>query len=100
VDSKYRRSASALGLIVALLIYIFLPSAGYSQTPRDVVFSEIAWMGTTTSSNDEWIELYNNTDGAIDLTGWTLNAADGTPSIQARYTTSLRSSTWRAATQW
>jgi PKD repeat protein len=38
-------------------------------------------MGTAASSYDEWIELYNNTDEAIDLTGWKLEAADGTPSI-------------------
>ncbi len=38
-------------------------------------------MGTAVSSSDEWIELYNNTVSAVDLTGWTLNAADGTPGI-------------------
>jgi hypothetical protein len=38
-------------------------------------------MGTEASSADEWIELYNNAGSDIDLTGWTLQAADGTPSI-------------------
>jgi len=47
-----------------------------------VIISEVAWMGTTNSPNDEWIELYNNTSSTIDLTGWTLKAADGTPEIQ------------------
>jgi hypothetical protein len=47
----------------------------------DVVISELAWMGTKASSADEWIELYNNTGSDIDLAGWTLQAADGTPSI-------------------
>lgn len=38
-----------------------------------VVFNEIAWMGTQSNkANDEWIELYNNTDADIDLTGWKL----------------------------
>jgi phosphatidylserine/phosphatidylglycerophosphate/cardiolipin synthase-like enzyme len=49
--------------------------------PLDVVVSEIAWMGTTTSSSDEWIELYNNTVTTVNLTGWTLSATDGTPTI-------------------
>ncbi|MCR4404508.1 MAG: PKD domain-containing protein [Candidatus Acetothermia bacterium] len=49
--------------------------------PRDVVINEVAWMGTAASTYDEWIELYNNTDHDIDLTGWELEAADGTPSI-------------------
>jgi hypothetical protein len=46
-----------------------------------VVLNEIAWMGTTTSANDEWMELYNTTDSPITLTGWTLVATDGTPNI-------------------
>jgi phosphatidylserine/phosphatidylglycerophosphate/cardiolipin synthase-like enzyme len=52
-----------------------------NDSPLDIVLSEIAWMGTTTSGTDEWIELYNNTSSTVDLAGWTLNAADGTPSI-------------------
>lgn len=38
-------------------------------------------MGTTTSANDEWIELLNTTASPINLTGWTLTASDGTPTI-------------------
>ncbi len=48
---------------------------------NDVIINEIAWMGTTESANDEWIELKNNTAEEIDLTGWTLKAVDGTPEI-------------------
>jgi len=59
-----------------------LQVATQSQTNvLDVVISEIAWMGTTASSADEWIELYNNTASTVDITGWTLQAADGTPLI-------------------
>ena len=47
----------------------------------DVVINEIAWMGTTVSANDEWLELYNNTNHDIDLTGWVLKSTDGTPLI-------------------
>ena len=58
--------------------------AGYG-TPGEanygVTISEVAWMGTTTSANDEWIELYNPTPSAVSLTGWTLAATDGTPSV-------------------
>ncbi len=52
-----------------------------SYSPRDVVINEVAWAGTQASANDEWIELYNNTNSAIDLNGWTLQADDGTPNI-------------------
>ena len=55
--------------------------AAQTTPARQVVLNEIAWMGTLASANDEWIELRNNTGGAINLAGWTLTAADGTPSI-------------------
>ncbi len=37
-----------------------------------VVINEIAWMGTSADSSDEWIELYNKMDYEINLSGWTL----------------------------
>lgn len=46
-----------------------------------VIISEIAWMGTETSANDEWIELYNNGSSSVSLTGWALQAVDGSPDI-------------------
>jgi len=36
----------------------------------DVVINEVAWAGSIDNSNDEWIELYNATSQAIDLSGW------------------------------
>ena len=47
----------------------------------EVVINEIAWMGTTSDYNDEWIELYNNTSTTQSLSGWTLTSTDGSPSI-------------------
>jgi hypothetical protein len=38
-------------------------------------------MGTLVSAADEWLELWNPTASSVDLTGWTLVAEDGTPSI-------------------
>ncbi len=34
-----------------------------------VIFNEIAWMGTTESSNGEWIELYNDGEAGVALGG-------------------------------
>ncbi len=70
-------------LIILKLIGILFLSIGLSLagSPDDVVINEIAWMGTTCSPSDEWIELYNNSDLSIDLTGWSLKAADGSPDI-------------------
>ncbi len=54
-----------------------MPMAAFAS----VVINEIAWMGTINLANDEWIELYNNGDSDINLEGWILIAADGTPNI-------------------
>lgn len=54
--------------------------AGNSRQAIDsgyVVINEIAWMGTEISPNDEWIELYNNTEQGINLEGWGLYEAGG-----------------------
>lgn len=44
--------------------------------PGSILINEIAWSGTMASASDEWIELRNDTDHAIDLTGWTLTDGD------------------------
>jgi hypothetical protein len=49
---------------------------------RSVIINEIAWAGTASGlADDEWIELYNPSGVAIDLTDWELRASDGTPTI-------------------
>ncbi|MBA7510876.1 hypothetical protein ES705_02865 [subsurface metagenome] len=70
-------------LIILKSIGILFLSIGLSRGASlgDVVINEIAWMGTTCSPSDEWIELYNNSGFPIDLNGWSLKAADGTPAI-------------------
>jgi hypothetical protein len=64
-------------IIVFLLFSIFFPATVSAQ----VIISEIAWMGTSASANDEWMELTNEGSETIDLSGWTLEALDGSPSI-------------------
>jgi hypothetical protein len=49
-----------------------LCSTANPQSPlrNKVIFNEIAWMGTSVSANDEWIELKNISDSDISLSGW------------------------------
>jgi phosphatidylserine/phosphatidylglycerophosphate/cardiolipin synthase-like enzyme len=72
-------------LFLALALALGPPSrvvpAAPAPQPLDLVISELAWMGTTTGYTDEWIELHNPTAGRIDLSGWTLAAADDSPAI-------------------
>jgi beta-lactamase superfamily II metal-dependent hydrolase len=40
--------------------------------PDKVVFSEIFYDTPGTDSDEEWIELYNNSETIVDLSGWTI----------------------------
>ncbi len=62
---------------------------GVAHTPTptpagalSVLINEVAWMGTSFSSTDEWIELYNPGSQPVDLTNWRLySSTDNNPSI-------------------
>lgn len=49
---------------------VFCGKSEASASRNSVIFSEIAWMGTSNSANDEWMELKNITSDDIDLTSW------------------------------
>lgn len=69
-----------LFMAATFVAVFFIVRSVRGQAPP-VVMNEIAWMGTALSANDEWIELYNTGPIAIDLSGWTLSAEDGSPAI-------------------
>ncbi|HEV8336704.1 MAG TPA: lamin tail domain-containing protein [Candidatus Polarisedimenticolia bacterium] len=76
------RRLAAFALFLLSVLACGLGEAAAQETAvRQVVANEIAWMGTLASANDEWIELFNNTAGPVNLNGWTLASADGTPTI-------------------
>ena len=79
---KYINGVALSFLFVA---FAFTTNINAQQQPS-IRFNEIAWMGTTTSANNEWIELYNATDAPIDVTGWTIKALDGSPNITLKGT--------------
>ncbi|MBL7045184.1 MAG: lamin tail domain-containing protein [Parcubacteria group bacterium] len=56
-----------------------------------IVINEIAWSGTASSSEDEWIELYNRTSYTIDLSDVVLVADDGVPYINLTNTIAANS---------
>ncbi len=66
--------------------------------PLSVVINEIAWMGTSYSASDEWIELYNNTEQDIDLMGWSLVWSHGTTSHSIVFSTSTTDTTTATTT--
>lgn len=72
------------GTVAAQLLTI--QSAQAADPARTVVINELMWMGSTASGSDEWIELRNTTNTAIDLSGWQLTnsaTSGGTLTIPA-----------------
>lgn len=52
-------------------LFIFVEN---TQTAKASVFiNEIAWMGTAVSPSNEWIELANDGNNSVNLTGWILS---------------------------
>ncbi len=47
-------------------------AGGAGGLEEDIVINEMAWSGTKADSTHEWIELFNDSDKEVDLTGWTL----------------------------
>lgn len=60
----------------------------FAYAHAEVFINEIAWMGTNSSANAEWIELYNSSPSSVVLDGWSLIATDGSPSISLSGTVS------------
>ena len=68
-------SSRSLSLLVLLLVAV--PSAAHAG----VIISEVAWMGTSVSDTDEWIELHNDGTEDVSLAGWKLEAGGTAPKI-------------------
>jgi hypothetical protein len=69
-------------IIIFVLLFCLVPIKLLAANSLDVAINEIAWMGTASSANDEWIELYNNTKNNLNLEGWILKSEDGSPEIK------------------
>jgi hypothetical protein len=80
-------SKKTLGTIVLVMgILLLISVVSWSQT---IVINEVAWAGTVASTADEWIELYNPLEEAVDLTGWTLTFGEVTIDLGAGVETLL-----------
>lgn len=66
---------------MVLLLVVCVFAISLSGMAREVALNEIAWAGNASDPTAEWIELYNTTDHAVDLSGWRLVSSDGAPDI-------------------
>lgn len=60
-----------------MIAVVFILPILCAKAAGDVVITEVAWMGSQSSSSDEWIELFNTSQGTVSLEGWRLESADG-----------------------
>jgi phosphatidylserine/phosphatidylglycerophosphate/cardiolipin synthase-like enzyme len=76
---------SGLRMLISLCVLALVLVSSIALSPQqmvradgtgEVVINEVAWMGTTISSSDEWLELYNPGTQAVDLSGWMLTDGD------------------------
>jgi hypothetical protein len=61
-----------LGILISSLAWAGQVSAETTVVPQTIIFSELAWAGSSVSTADEWLELKNLTSSSIDLTGWNI----------------------------
>jgi hypothetical protein len=61
-------------IIVMFFTIAAMPFRTFANEPS-VIFSEIAWAGSSISSSDEWIEMVNVSDSVVDVSGWTISGA-------------------------
>ncbi|MFH0992427.1 MAG: phospholipase D-like domain-containing protein [bacterium] len=76
-------------LFLILFLFLFCASTLFSQTTNHVVISEVLINGiyeTDATSNDEFIEIYNPTENAIDVSGWTIDYRSTGGTISNKYT--------------
>lgn len=57
-------------LVICAALVAFFGLAGQVLAGPNVVINEIAWAGMTDGWRYEWIELFNETDSAVDIAGW------------------------------
>ena len=70
-----------LSKLILSTIFLLLPFI-IQGASSSIIINEIAWMGTVSSSSDEWIELYNNSNQDISLEGWGIYEQEKTTLIE------------------
>lgn len=72
----FTRIATAL-IVTVFLCALFGSYAQAESIGPSVVINELMWMGSSSSSSDEWIELRNVTSASVPIGGWKLMKRSG-----------------------
>ncbi len=79
-----RKIIAAVFSCVAVLGWCWFPAfAGTTggATPPHIIIGEVAWAGSSLSTADEWLELWNLDATGTNIGGWTLRGASTDPLI-------------------
>ncbi|MBR9974438.1 MAG: lamin tail domain-containing protein, partial [Bacteroidetes bacterium] len=57
---------------LSLLVFLILPTALQAQVANHVVISEFATRGAAANAAGEFVEIYNPTNQAVNISGWAL----------------------------
>lgn len=55
------------------------PGTGYSPCEEHIIFNEINYKSPVDADAGDWIELYNNTNSVVNISGWKLTDQNDTP---------------------
>jgi hypothetical protein len=71
----------AVPVLLITCLFVFSSVAKAERPAGPLLIGEIAWAGSSKSTADEWLELWNLGDEPIDLTGYRLVGAGGSDGI-------------------
>jgi hypothetical protein len=60
-------------LAAATVLNPLFASQAQASLPAQIIIGEVAWAGSTLSTADEWIEIWNITNSPIAVGGWSLS---------------------------
>lgn len=68
---------------IALLIFLpfFRPLMVRAEEGPNLVIGEVAWAGSSVSSADEWLEIWNRSNEPVPLDGYSLSGASAEPIV-------------------
>ena len=69
---SFLRSKKLLLLIIFMLSNFVVFTVNSSPSGDDIIVTEILYDAPNSDTTEEWFELFNPTDSAVDLSGWTI----------------------------
>jgi hypothetical protein len=72
------------GIFYSGILFLLFSPVFVLAGQESVRINEVAWMGTSDSYANEWIELKNAGENDVDVSGWKIISQDGSPDIELK----------------